>query len=65
MDSDSDSFLKCLKCQHQKIDHDRNASRDKMKCMIGACECKKFVPDRKYYRASKKWFDPKLEMLLF
>ena len=54
MDHESDSFLKCLKCQHHKVDHNRNTSRDKTKCMIGACECRKFIADRKYYRASKK-----------
>jgi hypothetical protein len=54
MDNESDLFLRCLKCQHQKVDHDRNAAADKMKCLIGECTCKKYVPDRKYYRASRK-----------
>ena len=54
MKNESDLFLKCLKCQHQKVDHERNATRDKMKCLIGTCTCKKFIPDRKYYRASRK-----------
>lgn len=54
MNNESDLFLRCLKCQHQKVDHDRNAAADKMKCLIGECTCKKYVPDRKYYRASRK-----------
>jgi len=32
------------------VDHDRTAARDKMKCLIYKCQCKSFVPDRKYYR---------------
>ena len=34
MDSDSDLSARCIKCSHQKVDHDRNSSRDKMKCLI-------------------------------
>ncbi len=51
---ESDLFVRCLKCKHQKVDHDRTASRDKMKCLIGNCNCKKFIEDRKYYRSTKK-----------
>lgn len=54
MNSETDLFVRCLRCKHQKIDHDRNTSKDKMKCLIGSCSCKTFVPDRKYYRTSKK-----------
>ena len=54
MDSEFDLFARCIKCAHHKVDHDRNASRDKMKCLIGDCNCKTFVPDRKYYRTSKR-----------
>src|SRR5215831_5020471 len=50
MNIESDLLLKCIKCKHQKIDHDRSAARDKMKCLIYKCQCKSFVPDRKYYR---------------
>jgi hypothetical protein len=31
-----------------------SAARDKMKCLIYKCQCKSFVPDRKYYRSTKK-----------
>jgi hypothetical protein len=51
---ESDTFVKCLRCKHQKIDHDKDAKIDKMKCLIENCTCKKFKPDRKYYRSSKK-----------
>lgn len=44
---ESDLFVRCLKCKHQKVDHDRTASRDKMKCLIGNCNCKKFIEDRR------------------
>ena len=54
MNIESDLLLKCIKCKHQKIDHDRTAARDKMKCLIYKCQCKSFVPDRKYYRSTKK-----------
>ena len=55
MEEDSDPFVKCLRCNHQKIDHDKNVKIDKMRCLIENCNCKKFKPDRKYYRSSKKW----------
>ncbi len=54
MNIESDLLLRCLKCEHQKIDHDRTATSDKMKCLIYKCQCKAFVPDRKYYRSTKK-----------
>ena len=54
LEIDSDTFVKCLRCKHQKIDHDKDAKIDKMKCLIENCTCKKFKPDRKYYRSSKK-----------
>jgi hypothetical protein len=55
MSNESDLFVRCLKCQHQKVDHDRSAAKkDKSKCLIGNCKCKGFVSDRKYYRSSKK-----------
>ena len=38
----------------EQFDHDRTAARDKMKCLIYKCQCKSFVPDRKYYRSTKK-----------
>ena len=49
-DSDSDLFIKCSNCSHQKADHDTSANRDKMKCLIGNCKCTAFLPDRKYYK---------------
>ena len=54
LDVESDFLDKCVRCKHQKVDHDRSASRDKMKCLIGDCNCKTFKPDKKYYRSSKK-----------
>ena len=54
MDRETDYLLKCLNCQHYKVDHNRNGSKGKMDCMIAPCKCRKFIPDRKYYRASKK-----------
>ena len=54
MDSEFDLVLRCIKCAHQKVDHDTNSSIDKMKCLIGNCNCMTFVPDRKYYRQSKR-----------
>ncbi len=54
MNIESDLLLRCIKCEHQKIDHDRTATSDKMKCLIYKCQCKAFVPDRKYYRSTKK-----------
>ena len=54
MNIESDLLLRCLKCEHQKVDHDRTATSDKMKCLIYKCQCKAFVPDRKYYRSTKK-----------
>jgi len=54
MNIESDLLLKCITCKHQKIDHDRIAARDKMKCLIYKCQCNSFVPDRKYYRSSRK-----------
>jgi hypothetical protein len=55
MSDELDLVVKCSRCNHQKIDHDRTAgNRDKMKCLIGECNCKSFLPDRKYYRSSKK-----------
>ncbi len=54
MNIESDLLLRCLKYEHQKIDHDRTATSDKMKCLIYKCQCKAFVPDRKYYRSTKK-----------
>ena len=54
MKTEPDLFLKCIKCKHQKIDHNRTATKDKMNCLIYKCQCKTFVPDRKYYRSSKK-----------
>ena len=54
VDSEFDLVARCIKCTHQKVDHDTNASRDKMKCLIGNCNCRTFVPDRKYYRTSKR-----------
>ncbi len=49
-----DLFVKCMRCNHQKVDHDRSAPKDKMKCFIGNCTCKTFKPDKKYYKSSKK-----------
>lgn len=54
LDVESDFLDKCVRCKHQKVDHDRSATRDKMKCLIGDCTCKTFKPDKKYYRSSKK-----------
>ena len=54
MNIESDLLLRCLKCEHQKIDHDRTTTSDKMKCLIYKCQFKAFVPDRKYYRSTKK-----------
>jgi len=54
MNIESDLLLGCLKCEHQKVDHDRTVTSDKMKCLIYKCQCKAFVPDRKYYRSTKK-----------
>ena len=54
MNIESDLLLRCIKCEHQKVDHDRTATSDKMKCLIYKCQCKAFVPDRKYYRSTKK-----------
>ncbi len=54
MNSESDLLVRCIKCKHQKIDHDRTAPRDKMKCLIYKCQCKTYVSDRKYYRSTKK-----------
>ena len=55
MSDESDLLVKCSRCNHPKIDHDRTVgNRDKMKCLIGNCSCKSFLPDRKYYRSSKK-----------
>lgn len=53
MSRESDLLVRCMKCKHQKIDHDRSAARDKMKCLISGCQCKSYVPDRKYYRSLK------------
>ena len=55
LDNESDLLVKCLRCKHQKVDHDRTASRDKMKCLIGSCSCKTFKMDKKYYKSSRKW----------
>ncbi|HZB73780.1 MAG TPA: hypothetical protein VE378_03465 [Nitrososphaeraceae archaeon] len=52
--NESDLFVRCSRCTHQKADHDRNANKDKMKCLVGNCSCKSFAPDRKYYRSSRK-----------
>jgi hypothetical protein len=52
--NESDLFVRCSRCTHQKADHDRSANKDKMKCLIGNCSCKSFRPDRKYYRSSRK-----------
>jgi hypothetical protein len=54
MDNESDLFVRCSKCNHQKVDHERAVSRDKMKCLIEKCVCKSYLPDRKYYRSTKK-----------
>ncbi len=34
MDSEFDLVAKCIKYTHQKVDHDINSIRDKMKCLI-------------------------------
>lgn len=47
---ESDLFIKCANCGHQRADHDASAKKDKRKCLIGRCECKAFIPDRKYYK---------------
>jgi hypothetical protein len=54
INSESDLLIKCIKCEHQKIDHHRTAARDKMKCLIYKCRCKSFVHDRKYHRSTYK-----------
>ncbi len=55
MNNELDLFVKCSRCLHQKADHDINTNnRDKRKCLVGACLCKGFLEDRKYYRSSKK-----------
>ena len=51
---DFDSFVRCIRCNHQKIDHEQSSKIDKTKCLIENCNCKKFRSDRKYYRSSKK-----------
>ena len=43
VDSEFDLVARCIKCTHQKVDHDTNSSRDKMKCLIGNCNCMTFV----------------------
>lgn len=47
---ESDLFIKCANCGHQRADHDASAKKDKRKCLIGRCECRAFIPDRKYYK---------------
>ena len=55
MSNESDLFVKCSRCKHQKADHNRATdNKDKMKCLVGNCTCRSFLSDRKYYRSSKK-----------
>ena len=55
MKDESDLFIRCSRCHHQQVDHDKTAiNKDRMRCLIGNCACKSFTMERKYYRSSKK-----------
>ena len=67
LDAESDLLDKCVRCKHQKVDHDRSATRDKMRRNIPSIgdDAKELIKGRidKIERLSENDFELLIRML--